>query len=319
MNNLEIMRKRLEHDGGIRQEDRMIKAKYRTLLDALKYSYQSCEVKAVQKRDQTDDDKVWRALINPDKINQDYDNKILSIDYASQINTGDIIEWVGTDSKWLVYLQALTEDAYFRSEIRRCKYQIRFKGEDNSTYTSWAALKGPTESKIDNSVANELSMDSPNYTLHLLLPLSDINIKHFTRYTKFLLNGKAWRVEGTDEFSTPNILEVYAKEYYIDPAKDDVEQEIADGLVVEPIDPNPIVERMIVGETFIKPMITEVYTAPETEGVWMVKEKFPVTLKSISDLEVEVTWQKPVSGQFTLCWIKGEETIEKTIVVESLF
>jgi hypothetical protein len=44
MNNLEMMRKRLEYQGGIHQEDRMIKDKWRTLQRALKYSYQACSV-----------------------------------------------------------------------------------------------------------------------------------------------------------------------------------------------------------------------------------------------------------------------------------
>jgi len=35
MTNLELMRKRLEWQGGIRQEDRMIKDKWRTLQKAL--------------------------------------------------------------------------------------------------------------------------------------------------------------------------------------------------------------------------------------------------------------------------------------------
>jgi hypothetical protein len=42
MNNLELMRKRLEWQGGVAQENRMIKDKYNTFLKTLKYSYQAC-------------------------------------------------------------------------------------------------------------------------------------------------------------------------------------------------------------------------------------------------------------------------------------
>jgi hypothetical protein len=37
--NKEMMRRRLEWQGGIAQEDRMIRDKYRTFLKALQYSY----------------------------------------------------------------------------------------------------------------------------------------------------------------------------------------------------------------------------------------------------------------------------------------
>ena len=44
MNNLEFMRTRLMHEGGIRQEDRMIKSKWKTLDRAVLYSYQACDI-----------------------------------------------------------------------------------------------------------------------------------------------------------------------------------------------------------------------------------------------------------------------------------
>ena len=67
------------------------------------------------------DSQIHRALINPDKTKQDYDDKILSIDYGI-LELGDVFKWVGTNTHWIIYLQALTEDAYFRGEIRLCKY-----------------------------------------------------------------------------------------------------------------------------------------------------------------------------------------------------
>jgi hypothetical protein len=47
MINLELMRKRFEWQGGIHQEDRMIKDKQRTLHRALLYSYQAASIKMV--------------------------------------------------------------------------------------------------------------------------------------------------------------------------------------------------------------------------------------------------------------------------------
>ena len=108
MNNLEMMRKRLKYQGG-NQEERMIKDKYRTFQKALLYSYQAAKVQ------KEDEDTIRKCLINPDKNKQDYDDKILSIDYAFGYKPGDIFEWVGTNTKWLIFLRELTEDAYFRA------------------------------------------------------------------------------------------------------------------------------------------------------------------------------------------------------------
>jgi hypothetical protein len=47
---------------------------------------------------------VHRALINPDKTKMDYDDKIISIDYNSDFKSGDVFEWVGTNTYWLIYL-----------------------------------------------------------------------------------------------------------------------------------------------------------------------------------------------------------------------
>jgi hypothetical protein len=63
-----------------------------------------------------------RALINPNKLTQDYDEKIISVGFEHELQAGDIIEWVDTNTYWLIYLQQATEIAYFRGGIRKCRY-----------------------------------------------------------------------------------------------------------------------------------------------------------------------------------------------------
>ena len=151
MTNLELMNKRLQWQGG-NQEQRMIKDKYRTLKQALMFSYQGCDVQLQQKREsceQLEDQPIYRALINPDKVKQDYDDKILSIFYETGYKCGDVFLWKGTNTRWLIYLEQLTEDAYFRGEIRLCKYQIKFKDADGKIQKTWAAIRGPVETQIE--------------------------------------------------------------------------------------------------------------------------------------------------------------------------
>lgn len=326
MNNLESMRARLVWQGGIKQEDRMIKDKWRTFLKTLQYSYQGCDVTLVQKHNNCAQVEgyyqKYRALINPDKTKQDYDDKILSIDYSTNFEPGDVFNWLGTDTNWLIYLQSLTEDAYFRGEIRRCRYKIKFKNEQGEVCETWAAIRGPVETEIESIQKSQIRVDIPNFSLHILMPFNADTSFAFNRYKRFLFNGRAWRVEAIDDVSCKNILEVQAEEYYVDRENDDVQNELANGLVVEPVDPNPEARTKLEGLTFIKPMIEEIYTAPAANGKWCIKEgsDYPVTFVNQTDTTVTLKWFKSTSGQFTLVWESDDDTrLEKTIVVESLF
>lgn len=324
------MRMRLEWQGGIHQEDRMIKDKWRTLQRALKYSYQACTIQKVQAYNETlpydwqnssipdnIDYPFDRALINPDKVKQDYDDKIISINHELGYEPGDVFEWKKTDTYWIIYLQEITEDAYFRGEIRRCRYRINFKDEEGNWISTWAAIRGPVETQINSIQKNQGRIDEPNLSLNILMPRNDKTLQAFERYKKFIFADRAWRVEALDSISMKNIIEVNAEEYYINEETDDVENEIAGGLVIEPINPTP--DSGIHGETFIKPKISAVYEVDEPNGEWKVLEKVPVTVCPSGNKSVTVIWNKVVSGQFTLQWVKGNSILEKTIVVESLY
>jgi hypothetical protein len=50
------------------------------------------------------EDTVERALINPDKLKMDYDDKIISIGFESGFKPGDIFEWLNTGSHWIIKL-----------------------------------------------------------------------------------------------------------------------------------------------------------------------------------------------------------------------
>lgn len=94
----------------------MIKDKRESLDHAVLYSYQGAKVKKLNS------DNMYRALINSNKLKQDYDDKILSVGFEAEFKPGDVFEWVNTGTYWLIYLQELTELAYFRGDIRKCSY-----------------------------------------------------------------------------------------------------------------------------------------------------------------------------------------------------
>lgn len=313
MNNLEMMRKRLNYEGG-NQERRMIKDKYNTFKKALSYSYQAVNVCKLGEED------VRKALINPDKNKQDYDDKILSIDYAFGYNPGDIFLWVGTNTYWLIYLRELTEDAYLRAEIRRCKYQLQWINEEKELVNTWAYIRGPVETKINFIQKNGLSVDTPNWTLELYVPATEENIAKFKdRYATFMFDGKSWEVQVTDAVSIEGVLQVIALEHYVNETLDNIEEGIEDYFEVVPVLPETGTEHMILGNTFIKPLFSEDYSAEVPGGEWSILEpNRPITLSRNGDI-LKLTWTSMTSGQFTLQYIVNDEIYQKVIAVESLF
>ena len=132
---------RLEQMGGYRQQDRMIRAKRQSLDRALFNSYQAAEISPV-----AEPQLRHRALMNPNQLKPDYDDKILSVVYEDNYKPGDVFIWhrrqanMTIDSHWLIYLQDLTELAYFKGDVRKCNYYVRWLDENNQEHGRWIAV-----------------------------------------------------------------------------------------------------------------------------------------------------------------------------------
>lgn len=336
------MAKRLKASGGFPQQDRMIRDKRHSLDRAVLYSYQGAWVKKqyydfTPTMEGVKEAPPVRALINSNKLKQDYDDKIISVGFEHDFRTGDVFEWCNTKSYWLIYLQDLTELAYFRGDIRRCRYEIEWRDENDKQCRTYAAIRGPVETKIDYIQKHGISIDNPNFSLHLLMPKNKDTLKKFKRYSKFYLQGTVegedqtcWRVEAIDSFSTPGILEINAVEYYANETNDDIENGIVDAFIIKPMDPNPEVntEFQIYGETFIKPKKEYVYYIDGTlSGKWYLSDNtLPIKFETFEDEEghnaVRIKWTATMSGQFDIWFGDASGPLfdyKKTIVVESLF
>ena len=312
---------KMRFNGGNKQQERMIKDKRRSLDRAVWYSYQAAEVV----RTSAEYKKPVKALINPNKLKQDYDDKIISVGYEYNFKPGDIFEWLGTRSHWIIYLQDVTELAYFRGDIRKCSHQISWEDE-NGRHSTYAAIRGPVETKINYIQKHGISVDLPNLSLNILMPSTKETLEYFRRYAKFYLQNNiegsekiCWRVEAIDWLSTPGILEINATEYYANKDEDNIEEGIVGGLILEPENPNkPEIERAIVGDTFIKPKKTYEYKYNGSENFdWFVEKKYPVVIEEdpLDPKHIFLKWNNTYSGQFDLLYGK----LSKTIVVESLF
>lgn len=337
------MAKRLMSAGGFAQQQRMIKDKRHSLDQATKYSYQAawvrkCAATEVETKEEKNILPPVRALINPNKLKQDYDDKIISIGFEHKFNCGDVFEWCNTGTYWLIYLQDLEELAYFRGDIRRCTYEIPFMVDDQ-LYTTYAAIRGPVETKIDYIQKHQISIDNPNYSLNLLVPKNEKTLAFFKRYQKFYIwtsdgqrDETCWRVEAVNSISMIGVIEVNAVEYYANEFNDDKESGIADAFKgPDPLIKQAIIDKnkennkifSIVGETFIKPKKEYDFNLniKNIRGTWKI-EGNDVPVRIISEgtndkgfATIKLKWDSTYSGQFDLVY----GTSRKTIVVESLF
>lgn len=307
---------RLHQLGGNQQQERMIRNKRRSLDHAVWFSYQAAQVVKAGLEDLS----PARALINPNKLKQDYDDKIISIGYEHGFEPGTVFQWLNTGTYWLVYLQDLTELAYFRGDIRKCSYQIAWEDEEGNLHSTYAAVRGPVETDVPFIQKHGISVDSPNMSLNILMPKNEDTLKYFKRYNKFYLqdNDVCWRVESIDWISMPGILEVNAVEYYSNEIEDDIAAGIVGGLIEEIKDPNVEEPLLIEGDTFIKvKMPSTYYFTGDEVSEWRVNGDYPVKLEvdRQDPKKVLLTWSAGYSGQFILSY--GQ--YEKTIVAESLF
>ena len=290
---LDLMRSRLNPYGGVNQQQRMISDKANTLEKALLYSYQATDLK------KEGSDCVARGLIEPNKTKPDYDDKILSLPLRYECQPGDIFEWCGTNTQWLVYLQDLTEKAYFKGDIRRCNYFTEWKTSDGQRHHTYMAVRGPVETTIQHIKREYMSLDTPNRSLNIMIPKTEENEKYFIRYAKFYLHNDpdtCWRVTAVDGISTPGIIEFHADEYYKNDDEDD--NGIVGELIPRPAKPLP---SDIVGEDVIYPnMIYDyLYDGVDT-GEWHILEHdAPVKLVSKNN-KAKIKWNAYYAGTFTL-------------------
>lgn len=314
--NYDLMKIRSIAANNDRQRNQMVKDKQKSFQKALLYSYQAAWVKK-----DSDKDEGWvRALINPDKVKFDYDEKIISIDYAYEYGPGTTFQWPrGSQQHWIILKQEETEIAYFRGNIRRCQL-IETADPDNKDkkHQVWAAIRGPVETKINTIQKAGIVADVPNHSLDIYMPLTDDNKRIFSRYKRFEFAGQIWKVNATDWISTPNILEVVAVEDY---------ECHGDETLIDVVDPNMEMEPdeyQIIGNVFTKPLIEEHFTAQSgVQSTWSItlpaeknKEVDDVLeWKILDDGSIQVTWTAMISGSYILHY----GMLEKTIIVESLF
>lgn len=319
MGGLSNLKLRLGYQGPT-VEDRLRKDKLRTLKRALFNSYQA-ETAVLS------DEREFKCLINRDKITDDYDDKIISIPFKDiclnkprvgkttegeeeiGMKSGDVFKWKENGSYWIVYLQKIEEEAYFRAKIRKCRYELKINDTVYKIY-----FKGPTATDIDWNSKGNLYWNSLNYDAMITITLNEETMSFFDRFVKVKIAGRNWEVQATDKLSTEGVINVYLKEDYSNTVADEeAEREIE----VAPILPEPG-SPQILGDAVVYPYDIKVYTVENIEnGNWIINSnKVKILNQNNADIKIEIVSGR--SGKFDIIYQNEETSITLPVEIESL-
>lgn len=333
MSSLDNLKARINYRGGSAIE-RMKQDKLRGLHQALHYSYQA-ETAVLA------DGRAFKCLINPNKISMELDDKMLSIPFEDVcvnwdrsesrkkekeqigVKVGDTIVWQENGTHWLVYMQYLQEDAYFRGLMRQCDTEVSVNGK-----SYWVYLKGPSEKGINWQKTNNFVFNKLNYTLEMYISKDQNTNEFFQRFKKLKVQGKPWEVQAVDSITTEGIIAVYLKEDYTNEFEDTTEEPLSPEEETPVIPEEPAPESMMFRMRRPEPQITgpaEVhafdvvsYTIEGvTGGIWSLSNKRArIAAVGESSVEIEITTGK--SGSVTLIYTIDGMEIKHNISILSL-
>lgn len=227
INGLEKMKIRAGYLGYDSADGRNVEGKYKSFQAALKNSYQAEWI--TLDKDKVDENgnslaKRYRCLINASRLTENFDKKVISIDFESGIDEGTVFWWDRTNRYWIVNLQQHTEEAYFRGTITRCDYELEINGK-----TYWASVRGPVETETIWNQKHGINWNDLNYSMVIEITKDSKTVNYFSRHQVIKMKmtyvdaedpsieheeWHNWKVVATDKYSSNKIIEVYLDEWY---------------------------------------------------------------------------------------------------------
>ena len=289
---LNTLASRLQYLGGD-QLSRIKQNKLESLRWALKNDYHTRMIK-------TPLHAVWPALINEDNLKTDYDRKIVSVEHNAYLEPGDVFECLDDGTHWMIYLPRLTETAYLRADIVRCRYTLTI---DDTTY--WIYFQGPTETDLRWFQKKAINVNELNLSGTIYIKLNKQTRDFFERFTRIKVDGHIWEIQVTDSISVPGVLELEVQEYY-----DNTIEELPEIL-------NESQNNNILGEVLVKQDTTVGYMIPKElyrpSKKWKVSGNERVRLvETLEDGRMcRVRIHQGAIGTYTVSY--GEDSLEVTI------
>ena len=309
------MKQRFTYAGG-NANGRNTEGKLKSFHTALKNSYQS-EWITLHKGEEKE--KKVLCLINPSRLTEEFDKKVLSIDFEHGVKEGDVFYWDRTERYWMVNLQQHTEEAYFRGTITRCEHQALI---DDKLY--WITLRGPLETDINWIGKHNLYINNLNYSMRMEITKTKHTMDYFNRFKIVKIQNTyldedgteykeehRWQVVATDKYSSDTIIQVYLKEY--------ADNEMEDAMIQnEKIIPD-ISQPYIDGPQFVNVYDESVvYTIKNsTDGKFVVNSSL-VKIREVNEDSISLDILTGKSGSFEIKYIKEDaEDIVLNVKIKS--
>lgn len=265
-------------------------------------------------------DESWEDMVPEEDVEDvpDYTEDIV-IEEGEQeigIKEGDVITWKENGSHWIVYLRRLEETAYFRADIRRCRYQLTLGNGSNY----WVYVRGPVEQSMVWSQSNGNYFNKLNNTLIVYVQQNEETLKYFNRFKKVTINGQPWEVQATDSISTPGIIEMTLKETYNNTIETDILKAVEQATKKEVIKEEITNEPYIYGAKEVYPYDVKTYEIKNISGGnWVVLNESRVgliKLKNSNEKSVDVHIVTGKSGSFTLGYRKANNELLTTLDIQ---
>ena len=320
MSGLDKMKLRAGYKGYDRADDRNVTGKYKSFDAALKNSYQAEWITLDRG---TENERRWRCLINPSRLTEQFDKKVISIDFDSGVKEGTVFYWDRTGRYWMINLQQHTEEAYFRGIITRAEYQIDVEG---TKY--WAILRGPIETTTEWKGKHNIYWNNLNYSLALQVPKNSQTVHYFTRHKiikvqmefpdvetgELIQEFHNWKVVATDKYSSEFLIDIYLDEWN-DNAMEDARVADPDDSGEQPSPQSPYID----GPSNVDPFDTSIpFAIVGLEGgIWCIDKGNVAEVKATIADECYVNVLASKKNEFTITYKTDNETVSKVVKVNS--
>lgn len=320
LNNLEV---RLNYRGGLAKKDRMLQSRLNALRSAIQRSFQSSTI-------EFSDGRQFKCLINSDEKKLDYDYKMLSIPYNdflvgstthakanTNIQCGQVVRWVENDTHWLVFMQYLEEEAYFRGEIVECEEeQIEINGIPYYVY-----VRGVSETIMDWDTKQDISFNRLDNSLKMYITKDENTTNYIERFKQIKFQGKNWEIQTHNNLAGDGIIVIYLEEDFtnkyeedrVEKEKEEHQEEEVKEYILQP-------DIIIKGTNDVKPYNSYIYTIENADdGVWSVSDtkKAKILRQAVNKVEIGIVSSK--SGEFDLIYTTAaNEEIVYHITIQSL-
>ena len=318
MSGLSLMKARAGYTGYDSADGRNVSGKYNSFAAALKNSYQAEQI-TLDKG--SDNERRWRCLINPSRLTEQFDKKVISIDFESGVEEGTVFYQDRTNRYWIVDLQQHTEEAYFRGIITRADYTI-----DVDDHPYWVSVRGPVETTTIQNQKHGIAWNDLNYSIVIKIAKDSRTVPYFSRHKvikmkmtypdadtgEMLEEWHNWKVVATDKYSEEKIMEVYLDEWYDNEAEDamiEPEEEVPDLMV-------PHIEGPADVHVYDENCVFSIVGL--TNGEFVVNST-KVKINSMDNKSCSLDILAGKSFSFTLSYIydNGNKQIDKVVTVKS--